>query len=113
LDVIQRSSAFRIGAFDTRAAIELAQMTNASLTTRRERREAGDAPWSKIRFDRQIVAIAKVYSATTIYSDDENLITFAEQQGIPSVRIRDLPIPESARQPQLPLTPPSTDETPA
>jgi hypothetical protein len=113
LDVIQRSSAFRIGAFDTRAAIELAQMTNASLTTRRERREVSDAPWSKIRFDRQIVAIAKVYNATTIYSDDENLITFAEQQGIPGVRIRDLPIPESARQPQLRLTPPSTDETPA
>jgi hypothetical protein len=113
LDVIQKSSAFRIGAFDTRAAIELAQMTNASLRNRREQREASEAPWSKIRFDRQIVAIAKVFAATAIYSDDGNLIGFAEQQGIACVRVRDLPIPDSLRQPQLPLIPPQTDETQA
>ncbi len=113
LDVIQKSSAFRIGAFDTRAAVELAQMTNAAITTRRERREATEAPWNKIKFDRQIVAIAKVHGASAIYSDDEDLISFAEQQTIPCVRVRDLPIPESVRQPQLPLAPPSSDETQA
>jgi hypothetical protein len=86
-------------------------MTDASPATRRERRETIAAPWAKIRFDRQIVAIAKVHEATAIYSDDEDLITFAEQQGIPCVRVRDLPIPESARQPQLPLSPPATDES--
>jgi hypothetical protein len=80
LDVIQKSSAFRVGAFDTRAATELAQMTNASLTTGRERREAGEAPWNKIRFDRQIIAIAKVHGATMIYSDDKNLIAFANSR---------------------------------
>jgi predicted nucleic acid-binding protein len=87
LDVIQKSSAFRIGAFDTRAAVELAQMTNASLTTRRETREVTAAPWNKIRFDRQIIAIARVHGATAIYSDDEDLISFAEQQGISCVRV--------------------------
>src|SRR5258708_5972227 len=51
---IQRSAAFRVAAFDTRAAIELAQITNASLTTARDKREASAAPWAKIKFDRQI-----------------------------------------------------------
>ena len=88
-------------------------MTTASLTTRRERREASETPWNKIRFDRQIIAIAKVHGATAIYSDDENLISFAEQQAIACVRVRDLPVPVTARQPQSPLTPPSSDETQA
>jgi predicted nucleic acid-binding protein len=108
---IQRSSAFRVAPFDTRAAIELAQMTNASLTTARERREAVTATAAKIKFDRQIVAIAKVAGATAIYSDDGELIAFAEANGIKCIRVVDLPIPESARQHQLPLTPP--DETQA
>lgn len=110
---IQHSSAFRIAPFDTRAAIELAQMTNASLTTDRERREAASATAAKIKFDRQIVAIAKVQSATAIYSDDGELIAFAEANGIACIRTADLPIPESARQPRLPLALPTPDETQA
>jgi predicted nucleic acid-binding protein len=113
VNAIQRSSAFRVAAFDTRAAIELAQMTNAALLTAGDKREASAAPWNKIKFDRQIVAIAKVHGATAIYSDDGHLITFAEAAGIRCVRVADLPVPESARQPQLPLSPPSSssDET--
>jgi hypothetical protein len=104
----------KVAPFGTREAIELAQMTNALLTTRREQREAAAAPWSKIIFDRQIVAIAKVYSATAIYTDDGQLIAFAEANGIRCIRVSDLPIPESARQPQLQLTPPANpDETQA
>jgi hypothetical protein len=68
-----------------------------------------DAPWSKIRFDRQIVAIAKVNAATAIYTDDNKLIAFANLHDIPCIRIADLPIPDSARQLGLPLPSPPTD----
>ncbi len=112
IETIQRSATFRVAAFDTRAAIELAQLTNASLTTARDKRDAIAAPWAKIKFDRQIVAIAKVHGATAIYSDDEQLIAFATSNSIPCIRVADLPIPKSVRQPQLPLAPPS-DETQA
>ncbi|MGH7058813.1 MAG: hypothetical protein ACREFH_00380 [Stellaceae bacterium] len=110
---IQRSSAFRVAPFDTRAAIELAQMTNASLTTARERREAVAATAAKIKFDRQIVAIAKVSGTDAIYTDDGELIAFAETNGIKCIRVADLPVPEAARQHRLPLTPPPEDETQA
>lgn len=114
VNAIQRSAAFRVAAFDTRAAIELAQITNALLTTARDKRDAAASPWAKLKFDRQIVAIAKVQGATAVYSDDKELIAFAEANGIRCIRVADLPIPEAARQPQLPLTPSAApDETQA
>ena len=102
LGVIQKSSAFRIVPFDARAAVELAQMTNA-LASNADKRAAIQAPWAKIKFDRQIVAIAKVHRATTIYTDDDKLIAFAALNDITCTRVADLPIPDSARQGQLPF----------
>lgn len=101
---IQKSSVFRIAPFDTRAAIELAAMTHAALTAG-EKRSGVLAPWTKVKFDRQIIAIAKVESATAIYSDDNSLIAFAEASGIKVIRLADLPIPQQA-QPELPLPAP-------
>lgn len=103
IGAIERSAVFRVAAFDKRAAIELALITNASLKTAREMREAQTATAAKIRFDRQIVAITKVQQATAIYSDDGDLIAFAEANAIPCTRVADLPVPESARQLRIPL----------
>ena len=83
-------------------------MTNA-IASASDKRAAIDAPWSKIKFDRQIVAIAKVNGATAIYTDDEKLIAFAKLQDMPCIQIADLPIPDSARQPELPLSPTPSD----
>ena len=94
---LQKSSVFRIQPFDVRAAVELAQITNA-IASPNDKRAAIDAPWSKIKFDRQIVAIAKVHVATAIYTDDAKLIAFAHMCDIHCIRLADLPIPESARQ---------------
>lgn len=102
---LTRSATFRIASFDTRAAIELAEMTRAALGSG-DKRGGVEAPWSKIKFDRQIVAIAKVTGATAIYSDDRDLRTFAEQQGITVVALADLPIPAAARQTELPFPSP-------
>ena len=66
---------------------------------------------SKTGSARQTIAIGKVNGATTIYSDDNNLISFAEANGIPCTRVADLPIPEAARQQRLPLAPPDETKT--
>jgi hypothetical protein len=65
-------------------------------------------PWSKIKFDRQIVA-TKVHTATAIYTDDEKLIAFAKMYDIPCIKLADLSIPDSARQPDLPFSPAPLD----
>ena len=54
-----------------------------------------EAPWQKVKFDRQIVAIAKLHKAHTIFSDDADVKTLAEDIGIKAVRCWDLAIPVS------------------
>jgi len=102
LQTIQRSPAFRIEGFDIRAAVELAQMTNETASGA-DKRAAIAAPWAKIKFDRQIVAIARVHRATHIYTDDLQLIGFASLNDIECVKLADLPLPASAMQGELPL----------
>jgi predicted nucleic acid-binding protein len=105
---LNKSSTFRIVPFDTRAAIELALMTRAALDSSGDKRGGIDAPWAKIKFDRQIVAIAKVAAATEIYSDDHQLRAAAEEQGLKVIGLADLPIPARAREPELPLPAPTS-----
>ena len=56
------------------------------------------APWNKVKFDRQIVAIAKICNVSTIYSDDKNLETFATAQGISVMTVGQLPLPSEETQ---------------
>jgi predicted nucleic acid-binding protein len=97
---LQKSSVFRIEPFDTRAAIELAEMTRAILASG-SRRGAGDSTYAKLRFDRQIIAIAKVHAVRTIYTDDFELGSFAKTQGFDVVNLLDLPIPGEELQAKL------------
>src|SRR6266508_5263194 len=60
---LQKYSVFRIESFDTRAAIEVAAMTRDAIAKRRKR-ENSAATWAKLKYDRQIIAIAKVCGAT-------------------------------------------------
>jgi hypothetical protein len=50
-----------------------------------------DATWAKIKFDHQIVAIAKVESVDTIYLDDGHIKTYASANNIETLGIVDLP----------------------
>lgn len=94
---LNRSAAFRIEPFETRAAIELARMTAMAIASG-DKREGLSATWNEIKFDRQIVAIAKVTKVSTIYSDDENLGKLAKAQGFNVTTIRELPLPSEDAQ---------------
>ncbi len=87
---IQKKSVFRIEPFDTLAAIETAIMTHEALG-KGDKRAGIKATWAKIKYDRQIVAIAKVHHATAIYSDDSHIRKIAEQENIKVIGIADLP----------------------
>ena len=51
-----------------------------------------NSTWAKVKFDRQIVAIALVEGASAIYSDDRGVKVFGEIAGLRVVRIPDLPL---------------------
>jgi hypothetical protein len=75
------------------------------------KRGASDATWAKVKYDRQIVAIAKVHSATTIYSDDGDIETLGKRAKINVVGLAALPLPpQKAQLDWLEQTP---DELPA
>lgn len=48
---------------------------------------------SKVKFDHQIVAIAKVQGASIIYSDDRDVAQYGKRSGIAVVRTAELPLP--------------------
>lgn len=96
---LTKSSKFHIRPFDTIAAIELAKITIGAMKKGSKRGTAKDI-WNKVKFDRQIVAIAKVWQARIIYSEDPGLKTLAESLGITVKGIADCPLPFSESSPQ-------------
>jgi hypothetical protein len=102
IEEINKLAVFRIEPFETRAAIELAIMTRAALDAN-NKKDGSDQPWAKVKFDRQIAAIARVAQATTIYTDDKNLAATAKRLNITCMGLADLPLPPETAQGQLPF----------
>ncbi|HSZ01179.1 MAG TPA: PIN domain-containing protein [Terriglobales bacterium] len=79
---------FQILPFDSRAAIEASELI-AQVKSSKE----PWATWAKVKFDIQIVSIAKAEAASVIYADDKDIENYAKRLKIPVVRICDLPLP--------------------
>jgi hypothetical protein len=97
VEEISRLAVFRPEPFDTLAAIELAAMTRSVLAAG-GKKDGVDAPWQKIKIDRQIVAIARVHRATAIYTDDQGIVAAAKRLDINTVGLADLPLPPEVAQ---------------
>jgi hypothetical protein len=105
-DIIQKltkNPRFIVAAFDLRAALELALMTDAALT-RSDKKEGSSATWAKVKFDRQIVAIAKVERVSCIYSEDQDVRSIGRREGLSVLGVSDIVVPAGT---QFKLTPPS------
>jgi hypothetical protein len=76
-------------------------MTRGALASTGKKRGDATGLWAKIKFDRQIVAIAKVARATTIYSDDSDVRVIAAAEGIAVVGLAELELPDTKRQGDL------------
>ncbi len=75
-----------------------------------DKRGGAEGHWSKIKYDRQIVAIAKTEGASIIYSDDNNVHTLGGNLGLSVLRIADLPLPPVGPQGSLELEETETDD---
>ena len=97
LQILNSQAVFRIAPCDQKAAIEAALAHRDALDRGHLRIDTAnpDATKTKIKFDRQIVAIAKSEGAELVYSDDDDVIGYAERAGLKAYRTRDLePPPE-------------------
>lgn len=95
---INNSSNFRIEPFDQRSAIELSALHHNAIAKTGNKRGNQKGNWAKVKFDRQIVAIAKVSQSTHIYTDDKELTSFAESVGLKVTHTWELPKPPPSQQ---------------
>jgi predicted nucleic acid-binding protein len=92
VETLDKSRIFKIEPFDTLAAIEVATMTREALDEG-DKRKGLEATWAKVKYDRQIVAIAKVHGATVIYSDDRDVAVLGAKAGLQVIGFSELPLP--------------------
>ncbi|MBC6402622.1 MAG: type II toxin-antitoxin system VapC family toxin [Hyphomonadaceae bacterium] len=95
LNKLDRQAAFKIVPFDRKAAIEAALSTKDAIQRGGKGVDAANpgATGTKIKFDRQIVAIARAQGAHTVYSDDADIHNYATYAGLKAKRLVDLDMP--------------------
>jgi hypothetical protein len=91
LNIIGKQACFRVASFDQRAAVEAAIRTYQARQRGQWTGGNPEATKTKIKFDRQIIAIAAVENATVVYSDDDDVIGYAREAGMEAYRLSDLP----------------------
>ena len=94
-----QQSPFMLAPFGTRAAVECAD----ALRRLGHKGKGKNNPQAKVKFDRQIVAIAVVESVSVIYSDDDDIFGYGKQAGIVVVRSYELDLDPADRQGHLAL----------
>jgi hypothetical protein len=109
LQELNSTYGFRFEDFDQRAAIEVALITDGELSGTLAL--DGDERKVKVKYDRQILAIAMVNGVQTLYTDDGKLARKAARHGIHAVGVLDLPLPPEDPQRSLELAVP-VDPTP-
>lgn len=101
LTIIKRKAVFEIAGFDDPEAIELVEHW-AKFGDGKKLKPRTAETWAKLKYDRQIVAIAATRRVECIYSTDGDLEKYAEQLTIKYCGLADLPAPPS-QQPTLPF----------
>ena len=104
LETLNSTRCFRIEPFDQRAAVELAAMTSDAIVAG-DLRAGTDTTRAKLKFDRQIVAIARTQGQTTIYSDDNDVAKLGGALGLEIIPVHALPRPPASPQRELDLEP--------
>lgn len=100
------SKNFEIGPFDVRAAIETAELLGDPDLLKKELDEKTTK--AKLKFDRQILAIAKTRGASPIYTDDVPLANLARSNGVAAVMTWEIPLPPA--DPQIPMSLPAREQ---
>jgi CRISPR-associated DxTHG motif protein len=99
LSLLQTTHGFRFLPFDYKAAVEC----GALLRGRGSSAKRAGTTWGKVKFDHQIVAIARAEGADIIYSDDSDVKTLGAAVGIEVKGVWDLPAKPVEAQGKLPL----------
>lgn len=93
LELLGNRARIRLRSFGLSEAIELAAMSQEAIAAG-SKKGISTEPWQKVKFDRQIIATARVARATHMYVDDSGLAKTARSLGMEVVSTWDLEIPK-------------------
>jgi predicted nucleic acid-binding protein len=103
IETIRKSEHFAVKPFDEISAIELAEMNRRAIADGNKTAKT-EAPYQKIKVDRQIVAICKIAGVQTLYACDKPLTNYARLAGLNVIGLHELPLPPSPpKSPQIDL----------
>ena len=94
LESLQGQAFVRVKPFDQAAAIEFAIMTQEAIANG-HKGGGHSQPWQRVKFDRQIISIARVSGADKVYSDDDALKNYCGLVGLDAFSTWDLSVPET------------------
>ena len=106
---MNQSKAFKVVSFDAKSAIEVAIMAGHTIKGEKGS-EATKETYAKLKYDRQIVAIAKTEGATAFYTDDGQQTNLAQRLGMTVRGLADIPIPTTSAQTEFPFSEAPSDE---
>lgn len=112
LTIIRRRSIFEIAGFDDPEAVELVEHWRKFGDGKRLKAGTPET-WAKLKYDRQIAAIARTRRVERIYSTDADLEKYAEQLGIKYLNLPDLVLPPTSPQQELQFEEPDGDIQPS
>lgn len=95
LEILNNTSVFRIAPFDQKAAIEASVAMKDAIDRGGHRIDTKnpDTTRTKIKFDRQIVAISRAENAHTVYSGDGDVLKYSSASGMNSIATWELELP--------------------
>lgn len=97
---LEKKSAVDVCSFDRKAAFECAFIERGAHKAG-DKKHGADTAYQKVKFDRQIVAIAKSRNAGLVVSDDDSLRRVALSVGLKVLKIEELPVSASALQTEI------------
>ncbi|MEB5483218.1 hypothetical protein QMA69_04065 [Burkholderia pseudomallei] len=101
LQIFVSSRVFSVAAFDQRAAIECAMIEDGDSKQKKTKKLTPTETKAKVKFDRQVIAVAKAHRAQTLYTGDTTLATRASENGINAILTWEVPLPPTAAQLKL------------
>lgn len=99
LENFTNSKSFQVANFDIRAAVECAEIEDGD--TGSAKLLSDNQTKAKVKFDRQIIAIAKVNRVSALYTGDNSLAAIAKANGLKVVMTWELPLPPEDSQLEL------------
>ncbi|MGO9258551.1 MAG: hypothetical protein ACLQU1_19870 [Bryobacteraceae bacterium] len=108
LTIIRRRAIFEIAGFDDPEAVELVEHW-LKFGDGKKLKPSTPETWAKLKYDRQIAAIAVTRRVECIYSTDCDLEKYAKELRIKFRNLVDLPLPPTQQQ-SLPLEDPDLEQ---